>query len=137
MYCKYCGSEIKEGDKFCPKCGREVITDSQDSETQPSILSNENMTFSNNKTVEKQPAYMVSSMVCGILSIIFSSINYLGIPFVHLIGIALGIIGISLAQKDKKECGSYSKSGLITGIIGLSLGGLAFIIGFISGLLSA
>ena len=30
MYCDYCGSELRDGAKFCPKCGKKIVADSID-----------------------------------------------------------------------------------------------------------
>lgn len=33
MFCKYCGNEVKEGTKFCTKCGQRILEDEERKET--------------------------------------------------------------------------------------------------------
>ena len=33
MYCKWCGNKIDENSKFCPNCGKEVLTSNDDSQS--------------------------------------------------------------------------------------------------------
>ena len=63
------------------------------------------------------------------MAIVFSVLNYVGVIIVHLVGIVLGIIVISLVSKDKKMHTKHSQVGYILGIIGLILGIIAVIIG--------
>ena len=56
----------------------------------------------------------VSSLVLGIISIIFASCWYIALP--------TGILAIVFGAKSTKKLGSkLAKAGLITGIIGISL----------------
>ncbi len=68
----------------------------------------------------------ISSLVLGIISIFMITIYYISLP--------CGILAIIFGAKSKKKTGSkFSASGLILGIIGLSL--CVFIYGFfISGI---
>lgn len=114
-YCQYCGIEMEENAKFCPSCGEAVEQDMF-----ASSMGNNRVKNSSNYQLET---------VLGILGVIFSVLNYMGVFFVHLIGIVLGIVVISLVNKDKKMNRQYSQIGYVTGIIGLILGVLAVIIG--------
>jgi len=61
--------------------------------------------------VEKSKGFGVASLVCGILSIVFSFMPYFGLP--------LGILAIVFYFKQKKvEITGVAKGGLVTGIIG-------------------
>jgi len=119
MYCKNCGQEIKEDDKFCSSCGQVVSVEDSSVFGLPSTPSKPKVRF------------QTASLTLGILSTIFSVLNYLGIYFVHIIGIILGILALTYVSKDKKEGYAHSVPGQILGLIGLILGALAVIIGII------
>ena len=71
---------------------------------------------------KKSPS-SITGFVCGLLSIIFCSILYLGLP--------LGILGIVFGTKGTKSSGSgLGKAGLILGIIGVSLTCLIYLAAF-------
>jgi uncharacterized membrane protein YvbJ len=114
-YCAYCGQEIDENIKFCPHCGAAVEKD---------------IFVSSMETpkIHKSTNYQLETIL-GILAIVFSVLNYIGIIFVHLVGIVLGIIVISLVSKDKKMHIQHSQVGFVLGIIGLILGVVAVIVG--------
>lgn len=68
----------------------------------------------NKEVLKKRSAMPVSSFVCGILSIIFVAFYYISLP--------TGIIAIIFGAKGAKRTGSkLAKTGMILGIIGLSL----------------
>jgi len=67
--------------------------------------------------------------IFGILAFILSLLNYFGVIIVHLFGMTLGIIVISMVNKDKEMYEEYSPVGYAMGIIGLILGGVALLIG--------
>lgn len=114
MFCKNCGKELDSYTSFCPSCGAEVSeTSTQSTNTQQGSL------------------YEKRTFILGLLSVVFSGLNYFGIPVVHLVGIVLGIIGISYAKKDSEIYGVYSRPGKILSIVGLVLGAVAFLYGVI------
>jgi uncharacterized membrane protein YvbJ len=120
-YCKNCGQRIDDDAKYCSSCGATV----QNGEDP--IFSNYNQ--SNNVPVKSQ--YETTTLVLGIVGVSLAVLNYIGIPFVHLIAIILGIIGLSLVKKDKQESGTYSKPGYVMSIVAVVLGVLSIIIGII------
>ena len=120
MYCAHCGKEMNEDANYCPSCGNTV--------EQEIIASS-----SNNYRAKKSRYYELETIL-GILAIIFSLLNYIGVIIVHLFGIALGIIVISMVNKDKKINEEYSPVGYAMGIIGLILGGVALLIGVLGAL---
>ena len=62
----------------------------------------------------KKSAAAVSSLVLGIISIVFALFYYISLP--------TGILAIIFGARSAKRTGSkIGKSGLITGIIGLSI----------------
>lgn len=117
-YCAHCGKEMNEDANYCLSCGNTV--------EQEIIASS-----SNNYRAKKSRNYQLETIL-GILAIIFSLLNYIGVIIVHLFGIALGIITISMVNKDKKMNEEYSPGGYAMGIIGLILGGVALLIGLFS-----
>ncbi|MFA5035995.1 MAG: zinc-ribbon domain-containing protein [Candidatus Izemoplasmatales bacterium] len=131
MFCQKCGKKLDENSSFCPECGARIEkseTVTYDDFDHPE----RHESFSSHKTNWVEPKYLTTCMILGVLSIIFSVLNYFGVYLTHMIGIVMGIIAISLANKDKNETKTFSKAGLTMGIIGLSLGAFAFIVGFIN-----
>ncbi|MDY0317685.1 MAG: hypothetical protein RBQ64_03790 [Candidatus Izemoplasmatales bacterium] len=63
------------------------------------------------------------------------ALNYFGVYFVHIIGLILGIVGLSLVSADKRDEMTYSKAGFVLSLIAVIGGGLAFLIGFIFALM--
>jgi len=122
MYCKNCGQELKEDDKFCSSCGQIVSVE------------NEFMQPTSITPTKPKVRFQTASLTLGILSTVFSVLNYLGVYFVHLIGITLGILALTYVSKDKKEGYAHSVPGQILGTIGLVLGVLAVIIGIATAL---
>lgn len=115
MYCKSCGVEIDDKAKFCPSCGEAVEKDE----------------FAEmfHSDVNKKSANYNTELILGILAIVFSVLNYLGVFYVHLVGIILGAITMSLVNKDKKEDVLFSNAGYVMGVLGFVLGLIAVIIG--------
>lgn len=50
MYCKKCGTEQREGNKFCPKCGNPFPIESHSNNTEPSSTTNKDGLSKVNKT---------------------------------------------------------------------------------------
>ena len=105
-FCKYCGSELNDGTKFCPKCGAKI----------EEIIENNNQTNENKRDdvtgeTKTNPA-AVASLVCSLVGLIIA-------------GLPLGIVAICLSVAAKKhikvfpnEKGSgMATAGLVIGII--------------------
>lgn len=139
-FCENCGSELSEGAKFCSSCGKstknEVVEEKEtffkgfDEEESK----NNSYSYMNSYAQIRGKNYSTSTLT-GILSVILSLLNYLGLPFVHLIGIIMGVITLVLVEKDKYELKQHSKVGFVTGIIGIVLGVLAIVVGIVIGIL--
>ncbi len=115
--CKYCGNDLNETDNYCSNCGKSVY----DNPYQKSDnLSNVNY--------QEKSKYEQTSFVLGLTGLIFSVLNWIGFPFLHLIGMLLGGIGLSLVKKDKAN-GSFSKPGYVMSMIALILGITSMIVG--------
>ena len=70
-----------------------------------------------NLVIKKRSPYGVLSLTLGIISIIYALFWYISIP--------TGIIAINLGIKGKSMVGSkLAFSGIVTGIVGVSLAGL-------------
>ncbi|XMB72886.1 hypothetical protein RJI07_02995 [Mycoplasmatota bacterium WC30] len=123
MYCKNCGQEISGNEKFCGLCGQQIEEGNQ--QQTDSFQSNYTR-----KTFTKSADYN-TELICGILAVVLSSLNYAGIPFVHIIGIIFGSVVISKVKKDKLANRNYSNTGYITGILGVVLGSIAFVYGVV------
>lgn len=131
-FCKNCGKEVSVGFISCPFCGANMITGNV---TQGLNSNRLNRSCSDN--IYLRSKNHTSSFVLGLLGTILVAMNYLGVFFVHIIGLILGIIGLSLASKDKKEEMTYSKAGYVLSMIAVIGGALAFLIGMIYGLINA
>lgn len=144
MFCTNCGRPLNDGEKFCPSCGtvvanpasvpQEAPADNPTPTPQPDIYASPEPAFTNYApSATPTVNYQIATLILGILSVCFSILNYLGIYYVHLVGLALGIIAVSLAGKAKRTPGgTYSKAGNVLGILGIILGGIATIVGIIS-----
>lgn len=74
-----------------------------------------------------------TGFVLGILSTVFSGMNYLGIPFVHLVGIIIGSIGLYRTYKENDK--EKFTTNITLNTIGIILGIIAAIIGIITAIL--
>ena len=105
-FCKYCGSELNDETKFCPKCGAKI----------EEIIENNDQTNENKRDdvtgeTKTNPA-AVASLVCSLVGLIIA-------------GLPLGIVAICLSVAAKKhikvfpnEKGSgMATAGLVIGII--------------------
>lgn len=101
MYCTNCGKKQEDNNKFCTSCGNNFQNNINESTP---IVTNK----SNNET---------SSIILGILSIVFSAAFIIAIP--------LGIISIVSGNNAKKE--GNKNTGGILGAIGLILSGFFII----------
>ncbi|QLY40870.1 zinc-ribbon domain-containing protein [Hujiaoplasma nucleasis] len=117
-YCKNCGHEVRHDDKYCSNCGQSLIHN-------PYKQSDQRY-FDKNGPLKSK--YEQTSYVLGITALIFSALNWIGFPYVHLIGLVLGFIGLYYVKKDKLT-GSYSKVGNIMSIIAIVLAIASMVIG--------
>lgn len=127
MYCNKCGKQIEEHTKFCPYCG------------QINNLNTVPKEISSNLYIERIDGQFVNrKSYNGYLSTSFALIgftlvvlNYIAVPYVHLIGIPFGIVAVALCQKDKRNERNYSRIGNIFGVMTIILGIISMIIGAI------
>ena len=125
MYCKKCGMEVSETDKFCPTCGndltaKEVIEDDPFEKIEKKEEAS--VATSDDKMVYK--VFAIISYVVGIVSLCL-----VWVPFMFygsIPGIVLGKIG-----ENSKSKGDQSKKGFIMSIIATSINVVLTIVFFI------
>lgn len=133
-YCRICGAEMPEDAMFCMKCGTKVVQ-SVDSCQQPQPVY---------QPIPQQPAntlqpenkksglgFAISSMVLGIIGLIYGFIFffiYVSVPFgatafmfmMIFGGVSLLALIFSIIARKRGRKNGFSKTGMITGIIGIS-----------------
>ncbi|MEA4862328.1 hypothetical protein SDC9_167410 [bioreactor metagenome] len=100
-FCRYCGSELVEGKKFCPNCGRA-------SGPQPVVVDDGSVFFPNNRDAVWSYYLGVGSLLC--------------IPFLGVAAIWLGVRGIREARRNPQA------KGAIHAWVGIILGSLSTIV---------
>ena len=130
-FCKNCGKEVALGFISCPFCGANMITGN----IPQGFSSGNTRGYSDNYYLKSKNH--TTTFVLGLLGTILVALNYFGVYFVHIIGLILGIVGLSLASTDKKQEMTYSKAGFVLSLIAVIGGGVAFLIGMIFGILYA
>lgn len=108
MYCPNCGHEMKDDEKFCPCCGARI--------------DNGKVVFQRETTgaeKERNREYGLICMICGILSLILPVLN-----------LPLSIVALAFAKKCNPE-DPFTKTGRITGIIGLILSIISYVFAII------
>lgn len=104
MYCTKCGNKIKEGNKFCTKCGVSLNKDE----------------IRKSDTKEKADGKAVASLVIGLISLLLSfSLSIIVFPL-ELIGLIIGIL-------SKTKC-SEKTGGIVINIISMIVSFISFVI---------
>ncbi|MBQ4236747.1 MAG: zinc-ribbon domain-containing protein [Treponema sp.] len=111
MFCIHCGEKILDGAAFCTKCGAKVVFTETFRQPEPQ-----------ESQQPKTTGFAVASMILGIFSILLCAVMFLSLPS--------GILGIVFSSKCKKSGNNsgMAKAGMITGIVGLCLVGLNFML---------
>lgn len=121
MFCKFCGNEIADGVKYCPKCGAAAETTS--APTVDEVFTSE---FTATPTVDPaveqaKNSRATKSLVFGILSLVFGSI----------VGLIFAILGIknakAYAELNRGIIEGKAKAGKILSTIGIPLSIISFI----------
>lgn len=107
MFCKNCGNEIKEGMKFCDKCGSCVSNEQNTATGSTNVTSPESMDSG------KKTSYAGTSFWCSVAGIPLFCCG-IGLAF----GIPAAIFGV-LAIKNKEPDKVKAWIGLILGVIEL------------------
>ncbi len=112
-YCKGCGAQLPDGAVFCPSCGRNVASDSQQQSA------GTNTTSQNNYS---QPVYVDDKYsIMSIIGFVFAFIK-------PIVGLIISIIAYNQAKVDcSSRSQSFAKSGIIISAVFL---GLALIAAF-------
>lgn len=121
MFCKICGNTVTTDMQFCPSCGAKVEQDNY-------------VDYSSHSTapLHVDTKLRNTTLTLGILAVIFVSLNYLGVYFVHIVGLVLGIVALSYVKKDKQFTGTHSIPGQILAIIAIAMAIAAMLIGIIA-----
>lgn len=145
MFCENCGFQMAEGTKFCPSCGRQVMSAAQPVAPQPApqpvytqpVYTQPVYTQPVQQPVYQQPVYTqpvataepeqksysgAGPLVLGLLAFFFS--------WTGLLGIILGAIGKGISNKKKAEYGyvnGASKTGRVFATLGIIFGIIALI----------
>lgn len=81
MFCSYCGAELPSDASFCPKCGKQVVTRVETSQTPATItppMSNLNLsTSSAPSTTTHKDKKDECSPVLQVLSVIFPIVGFI------------------------------------------------------------
>lgn len=135
MNCVNCGFETKEDDVYCGNCGEKIVREEALEVIEGQIVKELPKTkeddFYNAFHKKQMTKLAKTTLIFGVLSVILSGLNYLGIPVVHLFGIGFGAAAIGNAKKANDSTDKNFKTGKILGVIGLVLGIAAIIIGVV------
>ena len=108
MYCKYCGTDVAEGARFCENCGAAIEATTA---TPMPVIDDE--------FEEQKNALGGSVFALGLTGLIFSTTS------LALVGIILSLVGMGKARKYKRFAGileGRAKAGLILSKVGLAVG---------------
>lgn len=128
MYCKKCGKQLNDTDKFCPACGASTDnnrdSDRQFSYTQPDYFDippqsqrqdyysqqpSQQQSYQYGTQQQQKPAQQQESNLCAILGFIFSF-------FVPIVGLVLSIMG-----RQKRQYRELATAGMVISIISIVL----------------
>ena len=134
MFCPTCGAPCNEGDKACPYCGY-TFENAQTAPAEPVIVVEETA-----PVAPKKPNNTV--LILGIVSVLINAgLGCTCACLGSLPGIACAIIGLILANKEKKENpgveNKNTKIGTILCYVALALAVINTIINAIAGGMSA
>lgn len=111
MFCAKCGKQIPENTKFCVNCGEPVGQDNQSHQVigqsgQP------NQVIINTGNGQGS-GLAVASLVCGILSMVFCCVSFLGL-ILGVLAVVFGVIVLVSGSNGK----GMAIAGILTGSIG-------------------
>ena len=125
MYCKKCGMEVSESDKFCPTCGndltvKEVISDDPFEKIEKKET--KEVAASDDKVVYK--VFAIISYVTGIVSLCLVWVPFMF--YASIPGIVLGKLG-----ENSKSKNSQAKKGFVMSIVATVINVILTIVFFI------
>lgn len=122
-FCRYCGSEIRIGARFCTNCGKSQIYDADPEQktTQATEQSSKNYN-----------ALCVIGFIIALLPLVFSGLIF------SIIGLILSYIGLKEAERSGERGTGLAKAGVVISTILLIVSVIALIsgIGLTAGLLT-
>lgn len=128
MFCKNCGSENNDTDKFCKNCGQPLSAQESQQEQASGSAAPDPTPVQYTSYQQESPmdesaptGIAIASMVLGIVSIVFCCFS--------VIAVACGVIAIVFAKKEEQRgvSNGFIKAGFICGLIGSILAGLYLI----------
>lgn len=123
MFCKNCGNELKENEKFCSNCGTAITEDdikiensSKVDETTSTSTNSTSTSTSTSSSKSNKNGLATASMILGIIAICFAFIpDISGITFILSV---LSLVFVIVVFTRKKRNGK-SIAGLVLSIIAL------------------
>ena len=112
MECRNCGCKYNDSSNFCASCD-----------------SYSNRSYGNYRSHYKaNPA--VTALIFGVLGLAICILNFIVSPFLHLIGLGLGIIAVILGKRGTVENAPLSIGAMMTGIIAVILSIIGIKLGY-------
>lgn len=117
MKCKYCGSEVEEGVKFCPSCGANLQEEEKAAEV-AEVVEEASATEAEVPAEAPKEKVTIAKMIFAIIGFA-SGLTSLICCFIPFTGIFIGIFGIVFSACGKKtnKCRGLAVAGLIISII--------------------
>ncbi len=123
--CSNCGSQFDENLKVCPHCKTSIQKD---------LMNADEVNEQLRKDVNVKE--ITNALVMAIIGDLCIVVNFLGVPFVHIVGLVLGIMGLKFSSKAKKV-NNQAMVAYVLSIIAIIGFCAAFVIGMITGALAA
>lgn len=139
MICPYCNSEIRDGLKFCPKCGSQLAEASYQQPEQPQYQEQYQPQYQEQQYQNPQQQYVqppvqvyvtnekkripgkglgIASMVLGIVAFAFSCTWYISLPL-GLTSLILAIVG-KIKAKSAGSKNGFATAGIICSIFAIA-----------------
>lgn len=132
-YCRYCGTELRIGARFCTSCGKSQIDENQNSSSNTTSAEPEQKTSQATSQSNKDYNILcVIGFIIALLPLVFSGLIF------SIIGLILSYIGLKEAERSGERGTGLAKAGVVISTILLIVSVIALIsgIGLTAGLLT-